>query len=173
MVSVDELCTCELLTGLSDEELAQIAAITHKETYLPGDLICTEREQADCLFILRQGRVQVHIQLRSLLEPDGGMTVEEVKPGRIFGWSSLVKQRRFTASARALGPVTVLYIRADDLNDLFDQNAHIGFVIMKQLAEVIASRLQRTRELCPRADPDAEEQSRQAPTAVKAEERKS
>jgi CRP-like cAMP-binding protein len=152
MVSVDELCPCELLSGLNEDELAKIAAITHKATYSPGDLICVEREQADRLFTLCQGRVQLHIQLRSPLEPPGGITIEEVEPGRIFGWSSLVKQRRFTASARALDPVTVMYINAEDLNALFDQNTHIGFVVMKQLAEVIASRLQRTRQVCPEAN---------------------
>jgi len=151
MVSAGELCPCELLSGLNEDELAQIAAITHKATYSPGDLICIEREQANRLFILFQGRVQLHIQIRSPLEPPGGITIEEVEPGRIFGWSSLVRQRRFTASARALDPVTVMYIDADDLNVLFDQNTHIGFVVMKQLAEVIASRLQRTRQLCPEA----------------------
>ena len=152
MVEVEELCLCELFAGLGNSELAQIAAITHRETYSPGDLICFEREQADRLFILCQGRVQVHVQLRSSLEPNGWMTIEEVEPGRIFGWSSLVKQRRFTASARALDAVTVMYIRADELNDLFDQNSHIGFVVMKQLAEVIASRLRRTRDLCPQME---------------------
>ena len=147
MVSVDELCPCELFAGLSDDELAQIARITHKETYASGDLILIEREQAERLFILCRGRVQIDIQLRSSLEPSGGTTIEEVEPGRIFGWSSLVKQRRLTASVRALDAVTVLFIKADDLLGLFDQNAHIGFVVMKQLAEVIASRLRRTREL--------------------------
>jgi CRP-like cAMP-binding protein len=147
MISVGELCPCELFAGLSDDELALIAKITHKETYSPGDLILIEREQVERLFILCQGRVQIHIQLRSSLEPSGGTTIEEVEPGRIFGWSSLVKQRRLTASVRALDQVTVLYIKADDLVALFDDNAHIGFVVMKQLAEVIASRLRRTREI--------------------------
>jgi CRP-like cAMP-binding protein len=156
MVSVDELCPCELFAGLSDDELAQIARITHKETYSAGDLILIESEQAERLFILCRGRVQIDIQLRSSLEPSGGTTIEEVEPGRIFGWSSLVKQRRLTASVRALDPVTVLYIKADNLLGLFDQNAHIGFVVMKQLAEVIASRLRRTRELFSNTGQDAE-----------------
>jgi hypothetical protein len=41
-----------------------------------------------------------------------------------------------------------MIVEADDLNDLFDRNAHIGFVLMKQLAEVIASRLRHTRAVC-------------------------
>ncbi len=148
MVSVEMLCPCELFVGLRREELERIAAIAAEETYQAGQLICAERELADRLFILCKGRVQVHVRLRSLLEPGGEMTIEEVEPGRIFGWSSMVKQQRFTASARALERVTVLVIQASHLYALFDQDPHIGFVVMKQLAEVIASRLRHTREQC-------------------------
>jgi CRP/FNR family transcriptional regulator len=139
---------CELFAVLTEEELRHIATITHEESYEHGDLICAERELAEQLFILCEGRVQLHVKLRSPMEPDGETTIEEMESGRIFGWSSMVKQRRFTASARALEQVRVLVIRAADLNALFDRDAHIGFVVMKQLAEVIASRLRHTREVC-------------------------
>lgn len=147
-ITVETLGRCELFPDLSDKELTAVAAIAHRETYQAGDLICAESEQANRLFILESGRVRVHIQLRSGLEPGGDAVIEEVEPGRIFGWSSLVKQRRFTASARALEPVSTIVIRAQDLEDLFEQDAHLGFVVMKQLAEVIASRLRHTREVC-------------------------
>jgi CRP/FNR family transcriptional regulator len=151
MVEAQHLQSCELFDGLSEEELAQVAAITTHETYDPGDLICIEWEVAHRLFILQKGRVQLHIQLRSSLEPSGELTIEEVEPGRVFGWSSLVKQRRFTASARALEPVELFAIEAQRLNALFDQNPHLGFVVAKQLAEVIASRLRHTRAACAEA----------------------
>lgn len=146
MLTIEDLCSCELFAGLSDEELAAIAALAREETYQLGEEICTERGLADRLFILQSGRVQVHIHLRSSLQPDEEVTIEEMQPGRIFGWSSLVQQRRFTASARALEPVRVIAIDSAELNALFGRNPHIGFVVMKQLAEVIASRLLHTRE---------------------------
>ena len=65
-----------------------------------------------------------------------------LSPRRAARWLSRI------ASARALEAVTVIEIKADQLNSLFDRHAHIGFVIMKQLAEVIASRLRHTREVC-------------------------
>ena len=155
MVSVDTLRRCELFPGLSDAELAQIGAIARKKAYDRGDRICAEREVATHLFILQRGRVQLRIRLRPGLEMGGEATVEEVEPGRIFGWSSLVKQGRFTASARALEPVTVVVIEGHELDALFDRDAHIGFVVMKQLAEVIASRLHHTREICERRAEDS------------------
>jgi CRP/FNR family cyclic AMP-dependent transcriptional regulator len=148
MTALAALHSCELFTGLSGEELQEIAAIAREDAYEEGDLIVAEDELAERLFILAKGRVQVHVRLRSTVEPDGETIIEEVEPGRIFGWSSMVKQRRFTASAKALEPVKVVVIDADALNALFDRNAHMGFVLMKQLAEVIASRLRHTREVC-------------------------
>jgi CRP/FNR family transcriptional regulator len=147
MVSIDDLRTCELFPTLSDAELEKIAAIACEEESQSGDLISAEREVADRLFILKSGRAQVRVRLRSGLEPDGEATLELVEPGRIFGWSSLVKQRRFTGSAWALSPVVVIVIPGDELLALFDRNTHIGFVVMKHLAEVVASRLQHTREI--------------------------
>jgi CRP/FNR family transcriptional regulator len=148
MVCVRDLCPCELFAGLNEQELEEIAGIAREETYQAGDLICAERQRADRLFVLCEGRVELRVRLRSLLEPDVELTIEEVEPGSIFGWSSLVKQRQFTASARALERVRLMAIGSEDLNQLFDRNAHIGFVVMKQLAEVIASRLRHTREQC-------------------------
>jgi CRP/FNR family transcriptional regulator len=148
VVAVEVLRCCELFAGLRDDDLAEIAAIASLEEYQAGEEICGEQQEADRLFILQQGRVEIHIRLRSLAEPDGEAIIEEVEPGRIFGWSSLVKQRRCTASARALAPSTAVVIKARDLNALFDRNSHVGFLVMKHLAEVIASRLRHIREMC-------------------------
>jgi CRP/FNR family cyclic AMP-dependent transcriptional regulator len=148
LITLEDLRCCELFPDLSDDELAEVASIAHREDHKAGDLICAERELANRLFILETGRVRVHIQFRSSLEPDGNAVIDEVEPGRIFGWSSLVKQRRFTASAHALEPVSLVVINAQDLEALFDRDSHIGFVVMKQLAEVIASRLHHTRQVC-------------------------
>ncbi len=144
------LGACELFVGLDAGELEEIASIAREERYEAGEIICAEHEVAERLFILCDGHVEVRVSLDSPLEPGGEMTIQEVEPGRVFGWSSMVKQQRFTASVRALEAATVLAITADDLNALFEQNAHAGFVIMKQLAEVIASRLRRTRMVCAR-----------------------
>jgi hypothetical protein len=40
MVSAEELRPCGLFKGLDDQELEQIAAIAHHETYAAGERIC-------------------------------------------------------------------------------------------------------------------------------------
>jgi len=146
MVSIDALKQCELFADLNDEELGKVAQICCEETYKPQEVIFGECDIAEKIYILQEGRVAVQMHLRSDLEPDGDVTIQEVTPGRIFGWSALVRQRRFTASVRALEKVKVVAIRGADLNALFEENSHIGFVVMKRLADVISSRLRRTRQ---------------------------
>ena len=145
MVSIDALRQCELFADLNDEELGKIAQICCEETHEPEEVIFGESEVAEKVYILQEGRVAVQMQLRSDLEPNGDVTIQEVTPGRIFGWSALVKQRRFTASVLALEKVKVIAIESAELNTLLEENSHIGFVVMRRLADVISSRLRRTR----------------------------
>jgi CRP-like cAMP-binding protein len=81
-----------------------------------------------------------------MAQVSGDVTIEEVEPGHIFGWSALVKQRRLTASAQCLENVRVLAVKGQALNQLFERKAHIGFVVMKRLADVISSRLRLTQK---------------------------
>lgn len=146
MVSIEALRGCELFWELNDAELSEVAALCREESYPAGATIFAEAEAAKDLYVLQQGRVALQVQLRSMAEASGEVTIEEVKPGRIFGWSALVKQSRLTASARCLEDVRVLAIDGQALNQLFERNAHIGFVVMKRLADVISSRLRIIRE---------------------------
>jgi len=145
MTTADALRHCELFADLEDAELELIVPLCSERSYAAGETIVSDHDRAEELYFLREGRVALMIQLRSGVERSGDVTLEDLEPGHVFGWSSVVKQHRFTATALALEPVTVCAIEASDLNALFGAHTHIGFVVMKQLAEVISSRLRLTR----------------------------
>ena len=146
MGSIEALRDCELFGELNDAELDEIAALAREESHPAGAIIFTEAEAADDFYILQEGRVALQIQLRSMAQISGDVTIEVVEPGRIFGWSALVKQHRLTATARCLEDVRVVTVKGQALNQLCESNAHIGFVVMKRLADVISSRLRLTRD---------------------------
>jgi len=145
MVSLEVLRQCTLFGELSDEELHQVAAICQEETFEAGTQIFGQDEIAQKVYILQSGRVMLCMYLRSDIEPDADLCIEESQPGRVFGWSALVKQKRFTASAVALDPVSAISIQGDQLNALFEEHPHIGFLVMRRLADVISDRLRLTR----------------------------
>jgi CRP-like cAMP-binding protein len=80
-------------------------------------------------------------------EPWGmDVTVQTAKAGEVFGWSVLVEPYIYTASAKCEGKVKEIYIKGSELRDLFEQNPHMGCILMNNLSASINSRLTETRK---------------------------
>jgi CRP-like cAMP-binding protein len=69
------------------------------------------------------------------------------QPGDFMGWSSLVKPGRMTASGSCVTDIKLVAIDSRQLKELMEQNSHIGFVIMKELAGSINRRLKEAKGL--------------------------
>lgn len=121
------------------ERLAKVVSIRSIDT---GQVLFTEGEREDFLYILLEGQIalDIHVPTR------GCVNIFTAEPLDIFGWSSLtpvVRQR--TASAHALNPVRVLAFKGEALRELCDEDHDIGYVMMRRVANVAASRLLITR----------------------------
>ena len=147
MVSTEALRTCELFDDLSEEELQEVAGVCREESHEGGCVIFAEGSEATTLYILQEGKVRLEYQICP--QPDFCREIAIVldRRGQVFGWSALVRPRRLTATARCVGGVTLIAIEVSDLNDIMEKNSHIGFEVMKKLAEVIASRLREAKRL--------------------------
>lgn len=147
MVTVDALKACPLFSELEDEAVQKIIPLCREESYPKGAVIFTEGSRADTLFLLAKGEVTLRYEICP--QPDGcqDTTIPVERAGAVIGWSSLVKPRRLTASAHCLSDVQLIAIDGEALNDLLERDSHIGFVVMKQLAEVISERLRQAKEL--------------------------
>ena len=51
----------------------------------------------------------------------------------------------YTSSARCAERTEEIYIKGSDLIGLFEQDPHIGYVVMRNLSTTISSRLTETR----------------------------
>ena len=147
MVTIDALRTCEVLGELSDEELARILPLCHEESYEKNTIMFHEGDKADTFYILQDG--QISIQYVICPQPDycqdARMLLDE--PGDFMGWSSLVKPGRMTASGYCVTDIKLMAINSASLKELMEQDSHIGFVIMKELAGSINKRLKESKGL--------------------------
>lgn len=127
---------------LGVEHLEELITIAHFVTVPKGQLILREGDPQDFLYILLDGRVVTEIHV-----PGRGQTrVFTIQPPDVLGWSSAtpgVRQR--TASARALSDSHLVAFDAEQLRKLCERDHDLGYVVMRRLANVIASRLQVTR----------------------------
>ena len=143
MVSMQMLRSSDLFGELSEEKLEQISRLCQEEVYPGRATILQEDEEAQTLYILRDGLVTIRIQ--SAAHEDGLMVDAVNERGRTFGWSALIEPRRYTASAVCLGEVKVLAIDGAELIKLLDEDPQLGFTVIKKIAGIISSRLRNTR----------------------------
>jgi len=113
-------------------------------TYSEGDYIFREGDQADKLHFLLVGEVVLKVNLTSRPE---SITVSAVSQQyESFGWSGIVPPYHYTASAVCTADCKVLTIPGEGFMKLLEKNTAAGFIVMRRLTELVASRLRNSRQ---------------------------
>ncbi len=108
-------------------------------TKIPQDeYLIREDEKGVEIFLLLSGRASAEIKVTGKDEPE---TLAEFRQGDFFGEMILLGSYRRTASVKALDNLEVLIWPKDDLNRLFEQNTHIGYIVMRNFATSLSNRL--------------------------------
>ena len=128
----------ELEPGIFDK----IAGICELVSFEAGQHLFREGDKEDYLYIVIEGRVAVEIHVPGR----GKMRIYTAEAMDIIGWSSItpvVRQR--TAGARSVLPSRLVRMQASQLYRLCDEDHDLGYVVMRRLSNVVASRLLTTR----------------------------
>jgi len=125
----------DLFTGLNLTVMGEIVDKCASEEAIGKDsVIFHEKDTAGFLFILVAGSVDLKIA--------GETTVYRLsEPGDIFGWSSMVIDARYTATAVCRTDIKAIRIDTRKLNRIFDTNPMIGLTVYRRLAEAFNTRL--------------------------------
>ena len=125
-----------IFAELDDRELQLIERHLKEVTYQKGSRFFEEKSLATNLYMLIEGKVVIKMANRE---------VDDIEPGEIFGWSAVTEPYAFTAAAWAAEDTRALVVQGEVLRDIFDKNNHIGYLVMKRVASVIARRLKVLR----------------------------
>ena len=131
----------QIFAGLDDEQLARLHALAEACSFAEDEVIVEEDKQgADCYFVL-MGRVDISVR-----SPFGSASqkIAQIKRGEMFGELSLVDGFLRSATAKASDPVTALRFSNAKLEELMSDDPRIGFRIMRNLANVLSSRIRNT-----------------------------
>ena len=141
MVGLEALRRSDLFEGLSDDELAAIAKMAREETYDVGTIIFRENSPAKDLYIVREGRVAILIDIGR-----GKQTViDTICRNGSFGWSAMVPPYILTGSAKTMERTRVIIITGRELRELCRTSCGTCYTIMEKLATIISIRLKDTR----------------------------
>jgi CRP-like cAMP-binding protein len=127
---------------LIGSQLDSLVKISRFQQVNAGEEVFHEGDRDDFLYIVLEGQVA----LDTFVPSRGMIRTFTAEPLDIFGWSSLtpvVRQR--LSSAQAILPSRLIAIEGEALKLLCDEDHDIGFIIMRRLANIVASRLLSTR----------------------------
>lgn len=136
-MAVEILELVPLFHGVDYQDLALLAGSCRALDLDPPAAVFEQGNRAETLYILVSGRVAIRYK-----PYDGeALTVAEVQPGDVFGWSTLLHRPVFTSGAIALEPCRVLAISGSGLRRLCRARPAAGALILDRLVAVIPERL--------------------------------
>jgi CRP/FNR family transcriptional regulator, cyclic AMP receptor protein len=133
-----------LLRGLDEAELSLIANISELKSYAIGEICQTDGISENRVHLIYEGRAGVIVRVPNISYASNEIIPDTLGPGDVFGWSTLIKGVPWS-TLRVLEPLKVVFVNTEDLLNLCENNNHLGYIIMKNLASLIASKFRRNR----------------------------
>ncbi len=128
------------------QELNEIAKICKKITFKTGERIFEAKNFAEYLYIVSEGAVELRFTI-SYYNVSQEITLERKTEGEVFGWSALTKPNVYTNTALAIQDSNLLSLNERDISELCKKNEHLGFILMKNIAEIIGERFQMVQKM--------------------------
>ena len=131
----DELRRVRLFDGLSDVEVAAIAALCRTASYADGERLFRQGDEEQNLVIVVEGTVEVE---------QNGTRVAQLGAGDTVGEMALIERQPRSATAVARGSARVLHIAAEDFDQITTQAPALGLRVTRNLALQLSERLRAT-----------------------------
>lgn len=134
-----------LTTGLTDQEVALLADLAEEQSYPKGSIVIREDARSRDLFLVKQGRISIRLKLPSDFGQDE--VIYTMREGQILGEIALVDGSPRSASAFTENDVIVYCFDFNKLSSFLDERPHIGYLFMRNIAAILATRIRNTNML--------------------------
>lgn len=141
--NVNYLKKIYLFSGLSDDELAEIAAFTLERRYQKGRIIFVEEEPGEAIYFLKSGLIKVSKQDGEGREH----TLHYVNPGDVFAEVVLFDAGGYPATAEVVEDAEVGLIRNRDMDRALIKNPGMTLEMLKIMARRLRNAQRQIMEL--------------------------
>ena len=131
-----------LLNGLSKDEVQQFYSLAKLHTFEDNDVIISEGDAGDAMFVVVSGRVRVE---KATLDQQQEV-ITFLGEWECFGEMSLVDREPRSATVRALGQTQVQEFPQDTLDVLFEAHPDMHRRILINLSQIGSQRIRRLDE---------------------------
>jgi CRP/FNR family cyclic AMP-dependent transcriptional regulator len=121
------------LAGLPDDELAALAAASAPRRLAKGQVLFSEGELSDCVYVLATGRLKILVS-----SPHGeSLVLAVLTPGESFGELSVLDGQRRSATAESVEPVELVAIPSEALLGALERHPAAALGAARELAGML------------------------------------
>ena len=147
-VEVEPLRTLTVFTGLTDGQLERVAGVLKRHAIPAGMEIVTEGEKSTSLFVLARGSVgtskRLGLAVRGPMDATKQKLLVSISAPQFFGEMGLLTDHERSATITAQTECEVLELRRADFDRLAQEDLAFGYVVVRNIAVVLADRLRNT-----------------------------
>ncbi|MEW6410294.1 MAG: cyclic nucleotide-binding domain-containing protein [Nitrospirota bacterium] len=144
--NIESLRTIPVFTSISEETLRSLALLLKENKYLKGEYIIREGEQADSMYILHSGEVEV----RKVIDSKTGKykILAILEEGDVFGEMAVFGEKFRSADVVARKDCSLWKIDCSDLFDVINTDPKSGIRLLEVIIAILISRIKSlNREL--------------------------
>jgi NADP-reducing hydrogenase subunit HndB len=146
VIEFDLLKKVDIFKGLDKEQLASIRWGGKEKTYLYADRLLAEGQDANCVWIVIAGQVDLRFDLPGRPTSEEN-TIFSITTAQTLGWSSFVPPFKYALSAYcATRSCRILQIDKEYLLTLFTKDVRMGFLFMSNLAGVASTHFHQLQD---------------------------
>jgi CRP-like cAMP-binding protein len=141
-----------VFADLTTEEIEKIIGIMKEINVPEGSVIIQEGDVGDSMYIIMDGSVEVSKTLTMKIDGQGFEEKEKILTRLsagdhiIFGEVGLLEENVRTASVIAVNNCNLREIKKEDFQKLADKDPRMGFKIVKNIAQLVCTRLRKADE---------------------------
>ncbi|MFQ5650003.1 MAG: Crp/Fnr family transcriptional regulator [bacterium] len=143
---IDLLRVSRVFKELTDDELQEVANCCQRVSLEIGERIFEAETPAEYLFIVGRGSVELRFRVTHY-HATKEIILERKFKGDTLGWSALAEPYVYTLSAVTMQDSELLKLKASDIKGVCEQNKRIGYVLMKNISEIIGERFASIQRL--------------------------
>ncbi|MDX1387378.1 MAG: cyclic nucleotide-binding domain-containing protein [bacterium] len=156
MVTRDLISNLTFFKDFPQEVLEKIAANGMEAELEQNEIVVQHHDEANWVLFLLSGTAQVYLNFPGQ-EP---LFVGKISdPGSLIGWSAFRAPYRYTSTIRCEEPCRILKIPRNTFEEIQQEDLSLGFEILQRVAEVLALRLDQTKELLIQTGPQGQVQT--------------
>ena len=142
MISRDDLRKSFIFQTLPDRLLDAVCHIATTRACDEGEQIYGEGEISGNLYMVLSGGVLIEQDISDEIT----VNVGNLDAGECFGYSSVMGESSFTASAVASEKTELVVINGQELLKLMEKNHTLGYMIQTQVIRIMSQRIERRTE---------------------------